>query len=414
MPRNKTPSAKLENPIPAIAVPPRAAKLENQNQTVVASSIAAEDLRAEVEQARAPELSRLELAIRTLESRESQRRSYEGQIDKLERRLKALESVLFATRVGGSSGSALSGAITTSFTAGSVLFVGPSGVLSQDNANFFFNDANNWLGIGVVPGSVLDILESKNSESLLQLANTNAGVAAQTTLRAFNGTSLGQLTQFGVGYTTAGIFRQNGSIVYATGAGGLTLATGANQPVYFAVNNAEVGRWTSAGLGIGMTPVNILDITQTQNAETLVQVLNASAGTTAKITDRLYNGTSYVQLTQFGSAWTTSGIFRQNGGLLQATGAGGLTLETDVNQPIYVCINGVETAQFIAARFKSNVPIKPPSYTVAGLPAATAGDVAFVTDSTLGIAAGLGLAPVGGGTNGVTVFCDNTPAWKIG
>lgn len=291
----------IEKEIAATPRPVNAGPLERSVQ----------DVRAEHELTRVPDTSRLELALKALESQESQRRSYEGQIDKLERRLKALESAFFATRVGSSSGSALAGTITTSFTAGSVLFVGPSGVLSQDNANFFWNDANNWLGIGHAPASILDILQTQNAESLLQLTNGSAGAAAQATIRASNGTSVGQLVQFGTGFTTAGIFRQNGSMVYATGAGGLTFATGANQPVYFAVNNTQVG-------------------------------------------------------------------------------------------------------QFDANRFTLSKPLKPPSYAVAGLPAATAGDVAFVTDSTLGIAAGLGLAPVGGGTNGVTVFCDNTPAWKIG
>ena len=37
---------------------------------------------------------------------------------------------------------------TTSFTTGSVVFAGASGVYSQDNANFFWDDTNNRLGIG--------------------------------------------------------------------------------------------------------------------------------------------------------------------------------------------------------------------------------------------------------------------------
>jgi hypothetical protein len=37
---------------------------------------------------------------------------------------------------------------STAFTAGSVLFSGASGVYSQDNANFFWDDTNNYLGIG--------------------------------------------------------------------------------------------------------------------------------------------------------------------------------------------------------------------------------------------------------------------------
>lgn len=43
-------------------------------------------------------------------------------------------------------------------TPGSVLFAGPSGVLSQDNSNLFWDDANNRLGIGTsVPSARLDV-----------------------------------------------------------------------------------------------------------------------------------------------------------------------------------------------------------------------------------------------------------------
>ena len=44
------------------------------------------------------------------------------------------------------------------FTPGSVVFAGPGGLLSEDNANFFWNDATNRLGIGTAaPGALLEI-----------------------------------------------------------------------------------------------------------------------------------------------------------------------------------------------------------------------------------------------------------------
>ena len=42
----------------------------------------------------------------------------------------------------------LDGTLDTSFTAGSAIFAGASGVLAQDNSNFFWDDTNNTLGIG--------------------------------------------------------------------------------------------------------------------------------------------------------------------------------------------------------------------------------------------------------------------------
>jgi len=43
-------------------------------------------------------------------------------------------------------------------TAGSVLFLGLGGTLSQDNANFFYDDTNNFLGLGTnTPNAMLDV-----------------------------------------------------------------------------------------------------------------------------------------------------------------------------------------------------------------------------------------------------------------
>jgi hypothetical protein len=53
---------------------------------------------------------------------------------------------------------------STAFTAGSVVFAGASGVYSQDNANLFWDDSSNRLGIGTSSPSVkLDISASSNN-----------------------------------------------------------------------------------------------------------------------------------------------------------------------------------------------------------------------------------------------------------
>lgn len=47
----------------------------------------------------------------------------------------------------------------TTFIAGSVVFAGASGVYSQDNANFFWDDTNNRLGLGITtPTCTLDVV----------------------------------------------------------------------------------------------------------------------------------------------------------------------------------------------------------------------------------------------------------------
>jgi len=51
--------------------------------------------------------------------------------------------------------------ITTALTSGSVPFIGASGALTQDNANLFFDDTNNRLGLGTnAPTTALDVFGS--------------------------------------------------------------------------------------------------------------------------------------------------------------------------------------------------------------------------------------------------------------
>lgn len=55
----------------------------------------------------------------------------------------------------------VTGITVTSFTQGSVVFVGPSGALAQDNANFFWNDTTNALGLRTaLPNSTLQVTGS--------------------------------------------------------------------------------------------------------------------------------------------------------------------------------------------------------------------------------------------------------------
>jgi hypothetical protein len=52
---------------------------------------------------------------------------------------------------------------STQFTPGSVVFAGVSGIYSQDNANFFWNNTSNWLGLGIHPNSNFHIYENNTN-----------------------------------------------------------------------------------------------------------------------------------------------------------------------------------------------------------------------------------------------------------
>jgi hypothetical protein len=65
--------------------------------------------------------------------------------------------------------------ITTALTTGSVGFIGASGALLQDNANFFWDDTNNRLGLGTnAPTTALDVFGSGIIERINGTSTNNA------------------------------------------------------------------------------------------------------------------------------------------------------------------------------------------------------------------------------------------------
>ncbi len=88
----------------------------------------------------------------------------------------SITSLQLATSLSDETGSGLavfgtsptiSGLTLSGFTPGSMLFTGTSGVVIQDNANLFFDDTNNRLGIGTTtPLAVFDLRQGVNGETM--------------------------------------------------------------------------------------------------------------------------------------------------------------------------------------------------------------------------------------------------------
>lgn len=81
---------------------------------------------------------------------------------------------------------------TTQFTTGSVVFAGASGVYSQDNANLFWDDTNNRLGIGTSsPSTKLEVAGSGDQVAAVNSTATGASfvrlVSSTQGLASFNG-----------------------------------------------------------------------------------------------------------------------------------------------------------------------------------------------------------------------------------
>ena len=98
-------------------------------------------------------------------------------------------------------------------------------------------------------------------------------------------------------------------------------------------------------LGVGMAPVNVLDITQTQNGLSIAKLTNASAGAASRSIVQISNGTNYAFFGQNGTGYTTSGLDIQDGTRIFAGGNGGLVLQTGAATPIYFAVNNSEAAR---------------------------------------------------------------------
>lgn len=212
------------------------------------------------------------------------------------------------------------------------------------------------VGIGVTPAYQLDILNTQNSTTNLNVANLSTGTSAAAGLSIRNsGPHIVALSMTGVNYVaTVAYDTQDGCFMVTDGAGGFNIATvNAVGTIKFYTGSgggsAERMRISAAGLiGIGMTPANIFDVTQNTTGNAIISIVNPNTGVAATARLIANNGTSLGQVIQLSSLFTTSGINRSDGMLVTSSGTGGLTLNTLTAQPIYFGINSVEMVRIDA------------------------------------------------------------------
>ena len=142
---------------------------------------------------------------------------------------------------------------------------------------------------------------------------TTANIAGTTTLAGVTATSITDsgLTSGRVTYAgTAGLLQDSANLTFS---GSALVVTG----TLSATGNIS----TSAGgdVGIGMTPVNVLDITKTQNAASRANLLNSNASGAASAAYRATNGNANMEILMLGTGFTTAGVNTANTGVVSAS-----------------------------------------------------------------------------------------------
>jgi hypothetical protein len=216
------------------------------------------------------------------------------------------------------TGTLAAGAVTatsitdSSLTSGSVLFSGAGGLVTQDNAKFFWDDTNFTLGIGQQPQAASTITTLNTSGAAKPIWQFSYGVGSTTGLRGdfARGTVLapaaaqaGDVLNFisGRGYGASQFATSSTAAMQLVAAETFTNTSNAT---YVAFKTTPTGSVTSAERLRINTTGNILVGTTTDNATDLMQV-NGSINVVATA------GAGYVSFTSQSAAPSTpTGSFR--------------------------------------------------------------------------------------------------------
>lgn len=204
----------------------------------------------------------------------------------------------------------------STFTAGSVLFAGTAGILTQDNANFFWDDTNNRLGIGTASPTVsmeVKVTNSNGSFTDIQKYSTVDTASGRQDVITFSGGATSnrgmkirveELTSGGTdtGFGASGfVFFLNEIRIFHDGA----------YPVTFYTTALERGRFAATGeLGVGVT---------SPTAKLHIKQVVATSGTAKSLIVDNFNHTAQTASTEINNVafntytrqWATGALTTQ-------------------------------------------------------------------------------------------------------
>ena len=220
---------------------------------------------------------------------------------------------------GGGGGSMAIGGAITSATAGSVLFAGTSGVLQQDNANLFWDDTNNRLGIGTaIPTATLQVNNSVVGNTLLINGASSSALLFNTD--SFGRVSINVSSNPSATAQSGAYFTANGheeawfnTVARAASTGNKYWRfgnTGGSNTFAIQKLNDSATAVTFTALQIssaGIVQTNdSFNVNKNQNASTNIEINNTTSGTNADCSFKANsNSGSFGQFGKFSTLRTT-------------------------------------------------------------------------------------------------------------
>lgn len=167
---------------------------------------------------------------------------------------------------GGSGGASIGGTVTGA-TAGSVFFAGAAGVMAQDNAGFFYDDANNQLKLTASAATQTPLqinLASSQSANALEIKDSSGNLEFSVAADA---------STYGIGFGAAG----DGNAVRALPNFGIQLVSNFNSVVQGSLNGQSYIQ-TAYGQRLMGGNINLTNSSATTVGSITVPTLGTSSG----------------------------------------------------------------------------------------------------------------------------------------